>query len=163
MVEEGRKDGGEDDTEGGKERQKRWVSRGLRNGEREQGRRRKRAPSIPYLCYLKPFECTWLGDINAKLCCARITDLIRDDRAKEGDRRRDPDMWLVRFQTSELLPTSLIFQGSKKKKKKRVSCSLKNNRVSRVRVGSVQLANKRDVTEKRSSGRTRWFDVIKLS
>lgn len=163
MVEEGRKDGGEDDTEGGKERQKRWVSRGLRNGEREQGRRRKRAPSIPYLCYLKPFECTWLGDINAKLCCARITDLIRDDRAKEGDRRRDPDMWLVRFQTSELLPTSLIFQGSKKKKKNRVSCSLKNNRVSRVRVGSVQLANKRDVTEKRSSGRTRWFDVIKLS
>lgn len=117
----GRKEGwkeGRTTPRGEKERQKRWVSRGLRNGEREQGRRRKRAPSIPYLCYLKPFECTWLGDINAKLCCARITDLIRDDRAKEGDRRRDPDMWLVRFQTSELLPTSLIFQGSKKKKKK---------------------------------------------
>lgn len=52
-------EGGEDDTEGGKrETEKMSQSWTEKWREREQGRRRKRAPSIPYLCYLKPFECT---------------------------------------------------------------------------------------------------------
>lgn len=161
---EGRKEGWRGGRHRGGKRETEKMSQSWTEKWRERTGEEKKESSLHTLFML--FKTFWVHMIGRHQCEALLCSHYGFDQRwqSEGGRQKEgsrhvisplPDIWIAAHISD--------FSGIKKKKKKRVSCSLKNNRVSRVRVGSVQLANKRDVTEKRSSGRTRWFDVIKLS